>query len=278
VRVFREFGGTVVDRKTFPNFVVVETRYFAGENLPQHSHERAFISITLTGSYSETYASETYDCTVGQTIFHVSGESHWNRFGDRGADLLNLIIDPHLLDEIQQLGLHPEIRSTCASQYCLQLATKLRHEAFFLDDQVSGLVIAGLGMELCGEVFRSRTTDLVRNSDWLNKVDGILRDRFCEPVTLAELAATVHVHPVHLARAFRKRFGVCVGEQIRKLRIEAACRELRHSRLPIADVAARTGFSDQSHLSRTLKRHTGMSPHEFRFVRRRNLPGGSITI
>lgn len=84
---------------------------------------------------------------------------------------------------------------------------------------------------------------------------------------LCELAASVPVHPVHLARAFRKRYLCSVGDYLRKLRIEAACQALLNSDTPIVEIALRCGFSDQSHLCRTLKQYTGMSPRHFRRVR-----------
>jgi AraC-like DNA-binding protein len=39
---------------------------------------------------------------------------------------------------------------------------------------------------------------------------------------------------------------------------------LLESDAPIAEIAARSGFADQSHLSRVMKRHAGISPAEFR--------------
>jgi AraC family transcriptional regulator len=90
-------------------------------------------------------------------------------------------------------------------------------------------------------------------------------------VLLGELAADVSVHPVHLARAFRKRYLCSVGDYIRKLRIEAACHALLNSDTAIAEIALRSGFSDQSHLCRTLKQYTGMSPRHFRRVPFRKL-------
>jgi AraC family transcriptional regulator len=265
---FREFRGKIVNCRTVANFRVVESRYSSHEYVPRHCHEQAYISIVLAGSYSEKCGAATSHCTAGQTIYHACGESHSDRFGDHDAALLNLVICPQMLSELSQLGLQSDTRSVCASQYCLQLAIKLRRECFLVDDPVSGLAVEGLALELCAETFRRREKNIGR-SDWLGQVDSILRDRFREPVTLAQVAGDGGVHPVHLARAFRKRFGYCVGDQIRKLRIEAACRELHRSGLSIAEIAARTGFADQSHLSRTIKSHTGMSPREFRFAQAR---------
>lgn len=57
-----------------------------------------------------------------------------------------------------------------------------------------------------------------------------------------------------------------LGEYVRRLRVDFACRELSNSRKPLAEIATTAGFCDQAHLSRTLKRFTGMTPVEFRSV------------
>jgi len=50
-----------------------------------------------------------------------------------------------------------------------------------------------------------------------------------------------------------------IGECIRRLRVERACRQLSSSDESLATIAANTGFSDQSHFSRTFKRLVGMT-------------------
>jgi AraC family transcriptional regulator len=74
----------------------------------------------------------------------------------------------------------------------------------------------------------------------------------------------VGVHPVTLARAFRRAFGCTVGEYVRRLRIERAARQLADSDLSLAEIALGAGFSDQSHFSNLFRRHTGLSPFQFR--------------
>ena len=79
--------GSVVAKQVLSNFLVVHTCYRPGEYLSHHSHEQAFISVALRGSYVETWKNKNWDCAVGQTIFHSAGEAHSNRFrgiGRRG--------------------------------------------------------------------------------------------------------------------------------------------------------------------------------------------------
>jgi hypothetical protein len=58
--------------------------------------------------------------------------------------------------------------------------------------------------------------------------------------------------------------GSSVGEYQRKMRITAACRMMQSSTLPLAQIAAETGFADQAHFSRVFKRQTGKTPREYR--------------
>lgn len=100
---------------------------------------------------------------------------------------------------------------------------------------------------------------------WLKQARDLLHDQFSESMSLARVAESVGVHPVYLASEFRRRFGSTVGEYVRRLRIEYACREISAcSEAPLAQIALTAGFSSQSHFSKTFKRLTGMTPLEYR--------------
>jgi AraC family transcriptional regulator len=81
---------------------------------------------------------------------------------------------------------------------------------------------------------------------------------------VAEIARAAGVHPVYLARTFREHHGMTIGEYVRKLRIEHACRLISTTGAPLSEIALAAGFCDQSHFSRTFKRVTGSSPAEYR--------------
>ncbi len=103
-----------------------------------------------------------------------------------------------------------------------------------------------------------------RFPQWLERVRNILEQRFAEPYKLSEIAAEAGVHPVHLAREFRKHYGTSVGEYLRRVRIEYACRELMDSNVAVTNIALAAGFADQSHFSRTFKRLCGTTPGRYR--------------
>jgi AraC family transcriptional regulator len=77
------------------------------------------------------------------------------------------------------------------------------------------------------------------------------------------------VHPVYLATAFRQHYRTTVGDYIRTLRIDFACREMLRSDRPLAEIAMEAGFADQSHFSKAFKRIVGVPPSEYHLDVRR---------
>ncbi len=63
---------------------------------------------------------------------------------------------------------------------------------------------------------------------------------------------------------FNKYYQSTVGDHLRGLRLEFACREMVTSDAPLSQIALAAGFSDQSHFSRMFKRHMGVSPTKYR--------------
>lgn len=262
------FPGRELGRRDFTGFAVFESLYRPNQKIPKHSHEQTYISIVLRGSYTEECGPTAWDCETGQTILHVAGECHSDHFHQNGGQVLNLELFPPFLDRLYEYdGVNVNSRTLLKSVYAMQLGLRLHKEVSSCDPW-SALCIEGLTMELLAEVFRQRATcPNPHGRDWLGRATEILHEKFQEPIKLSELAGSLSVHPVHLARAFRKRYLCSVGDYIRKLRIEAACHELLNSDTQIAEIALHCGFSDQSHLCRTLKQYTGMSPRHFRRVR-----------
>lgn len=99
---------------------------------------------------------------------------------------------------------------------------------------------------------------------WLRVVRDYLNDRYLDAPSLSEVARLVGVHPVHVARAFRRTYGCSVGSYVRQLRVDRALYLLASTSMPLVVVSAESGFADQSHLTRELKRAVGMTPRDYR--------------
>lgn len=95
-----------------------------------------------------------------------------------------------------------------------------------------------------------------------------LREHCCEEVTLEDVADYAHLNKYDLLKAFRLEVGITPHAYLICLRLERA-KELLHRGFPIAQAASESGFSDQSHLTRLLKRYWHLTPGQYRPLERR---------
>jgi AraC-like DNA-binding protein len=99
---------------------------------------------------------------------------------------------------------------------------------------------------------------------WLQLVKQELEDTFADGVRVRELAAHAEVHPVYLARQFRRHMGCSVTDYRRLLKARAAAQSLTSSNESFAAAATEFGFADQSHFGRVFKSVTGLTPLDYR--------------
>lgn len=84
--------------------------------------------------------------------------------------------------------------------------------------------------------------------------------------SIAELARAAGLSPAHFARAFRVRTGVPPHAWLATLRTERAIDALRRpgQGATLAQIAVEAGFADQAHMTRAVRRATGMTPGALR--------------
>ncbi|HYK00518.1 MAG TPA: helix-turn-helix domain-containing protein [Thermoanaerobaculia bacterium] len=85
-------------------------------------------------------------------------------------------------------------------------------------------------------------------------------------VTVSSLAGELSMHPVALARAFGREPGCSLTAYRRRARVRRAIELLTSTRMPLAEIAGESGFSDQSHLSRIFRAELGATPSSFRLL------------
>jgi AraC family transcriptional regulator len=86
--------------------------------------------------------------------------------------------------------------------------------------------------------------------------------------SLDQLAAVTRLSTYHFARQFKEATGLPPHQYVILRRVERAKELLRIGGLPLADVAVRAGFSDQSQFCQHFKRLVGVTPGQFRTAAR----------
>lgn len=77
---------------------------------------------------------------------------------------------------------------------------------------------------------------------------------------LFSLAELLDVSPYQLSRAFPRILGVSLTRYRNRVRVGHALDRLEQGEHRLADLAAELGFSDQAHLTRTVRQHLGHTP------------------
>jgi AraC family transcriptional regulator len=80
-----------------------------------------------------------------------------------------------------------------------------------------------------------------------------------EPIAVEALAVIAGRSPFHFTRVFTRSVGVTPHRYVVHLRLQRAIELVRGGQSGFADIAACTGFADQSHLSRWVRRVHGVS-------------------
>jgi AraC-like DNA-binding protein len=83
--------------------------------------------------------------------------------------------------------------------------------------------------------------------------------------SLAQMAAAAHLSAYHFARQFKRATSLPPHQYVILRRVERAKQLLQAGiALSLAEVALRTGFSDQSQFTHHFKRLVGVTPGQFR--------------
>ena len=85
-----------------------------------------------------------------------------------------------------------------------------------------------------------------------------------EKITVPILAEHVHLNPTYLSELFKRETGTAISQYITDKRMEAAENMLKYSEYSFDEIAQILAYRSQSHFSKVFKKHSGMTPGEYR--------------
>ena len=98
----------------------------------------------------------------------------------------------------------------------------------------------------------------------LKQVTDYINEYLNQDLSLNELAAMVQMSPTYFGSLFKQATGLAPHQYVVHQRVNRAKTMLLNSHLPIAEIATETGFADQSHLTRHMRRLLGVRPKQLR--------------
>ncbi len=242
-----------------------ETRHPPLFHIPRHAHDLPSFYVVLEGHLTEVSDRNKHDLDTCSVVFTPAGEIHSNTFHRSGGRCFLVELRPDWTDRLAAADINVE--SPLAADQVELTRTALRlYQEFRYTDKVSPLAVEGLTLEILAAFSRQgeKIPSAHRLPGSLRAARDVIHDRFSETMTLAEIAAQTGLQPVQLMRGFRKHFQCSPAEYQRRLRVEFASRLLATTVRPLAGIAVAAGFADQAHFSRMFKRHTGLTPAQYR--------------
>jgi AraC family transcriptional regulator len=236
---------------------------------PRHTHKFASFSLVMSGSYLENLSRQSFRRKSSTVVFHPPEESHAVNF-ETNVQILSVEFDFKRLAAICEHSAVLTEPASLQTENINYLGRRICQE-FQKPDAFSALAIEGLILEILAEASR-RTTSAGEKQfpRWLEQTREFLHAHFADSFVVEDVARIAGVHPVHLSRVFRQKFGCTIGEYVRRLRVEFANRQIAATAAPLSEIALAAGFADQSHLNKIFKSAFGLTPAEHRKISRRS--------
>lgn len=252
--------------------VTVLRASYRSQRFTRHAHEDYALGVIESGALAFRYRGEGLVAPAGQVSLAQPGVPHDGApAGPDGWSYRMLYLPPRALSQVMRekaplpyfrpgVIADPELAATVSATHTLLLdpnAPSLAKETRFL-----ALLAAWVARHA------ERTPDLPLPAPEPRAVRWVLelvQARFAEDIDLAELARTVGLSPWHLVRVITRYTGLPPHAHLLNRRCQAA-RELLRGSDRLADIAAATGFADQSHLTRAFRARFGVTPGAYRKI------------
>ncbi|GLW64270.1 transcriptional regulator [Actinomadura rubrobrunea] len=249
---------------------------FERRSYHRHSHETYSFGVTEEGRQAFRCRGAAHTSAAGMVMAFNPDDAHDGGPADRAGFIYRIVhLGPDLVGEVladitgRPTGL-PLFASPVVEDPVLARDLRALHRALaggasrlrrdeLLTATVASMVrraAVGSGRVTAPSPSRADARVVQRARERLH--DGLLDD-----ISAEELAREAGCSRFALYRAFRRAYGMAPSDYQRQLRLRAARRLIARGD-PIAEVAAATGFADQSHLTRWFVRCYGITPAAYR--------------
>lgn len=240
---------------------VTRVRYAPRYQQARHTDDRVQISVVLRGTLRERVGRLEERAGPLSVVVKARGVEHADTYGTGGVLIGSLALEGDEGERLLEIGrpLPSWLWSPAspALRPMLRLVDRLQTPRHAMDPDDPD-VLDVLAAVTCGGRDRSRVPP-----SWLMRV----RERFDDGdhVSVRLAAVDAGVHPVYLARAFRRWFGCSISTYLQGRRISRSA-SLLDAGTTITHAACAAGFTDHPHLCHRFKEATGLTPGRYRQV------------
>ncbi|RAP73674.1 helix-turn-helix domain-containing protein [Paenibacillus montanisoli] len=100
---------------------------------------------------------------------------------------------------------------------------------------------------------------------WLESLHAYIEQHLDEDLSLSKLAETVYFNPSYLCRLYKQTTGRALFDYVAEAKLARAKRYLKESpRLKVHEIARKVGFGSPAHFTRVFKKHSLLTPAQYR--------------
>jgi AraC family transcriptional regulator len=235
--------------------------HFYAPNITQsrHAHAETTVTMVLAGGLREIVGSSNEYARAFSIVVKPGDTEHADEFGPVGAKTLQIVLPE---DEAQRvLAWLPAMRTWHWLHAGSSVKAFLTLLQVVRDSKSTSNCLETAAFDALASIDATHSAPAPPPS-WLRIVREALDDT--PAARLAALAEIAGVHPVYLARQFRRAYGCSVGDYVRRRKVERAAELAADPTLTLSAVAYGAGFADQAHLCRTFRAETGLTPGGYR--------------
>jgi len=257
-------GAVVGQRRVADIAIAGQIPTVRAADVPLHTHTEAHFILVTNGDYRST--ARGFQPGLPSLIFNPPGTEHRDCFAPEQpldeAHFYAVWIGPQRWSMLVAGASPPAHARATSGPHVAALARQLAD--LLIADAVADFALDDLVLELLAAVEEPAATSAESSDGWLTLARDTLDRAIDEPVSVTALAARCGVHPVYLARAFRRAYAVSPTEYHLRRRLAHVASLLAADEMNVAEIAASAGFSDQAHLSRHFTALFGIAPGRYR--------------
>lgn len=223
---------------------------------PLETHRYSQFLIAMEGGMEIEIAGRASKLDEGLGAFVAPGVPH-TQLADRHNRFIRLNCDPGAFDSpmFEYLANRVFLPVSPPVQHLLRYATEAQRE---------GLPLAALSEHWTRLLVRSIVPCPGPPDSRLAKLAALVEASPDAPWTVQEMARRAAVSPSRLYALFQEKLRTTPQDWLTELRINKVRQWLAETDLSIAELAQRAGYSDQSALTRVMRRVTGLTPGAYR--------------
>jgi AraC family transcriptional regulator len=231
----------------------------AGGRAPEHRHANPYLWLHLLGAYREAGDGGEHRVDGPAAMFFPAGSAHGMAVGGQGLASVIVEFDADWLRRRLGARIDLDRPRVWAGREAGRRASRLAR----LWLSANGRRADGFAPSESFLAWAMELAPTLSAPAWLDEVGDLIGLGDVDPHPRA-LARAMGVRPAWLARAYSRARGEGLAAAIRRRHVAAAAVLIESTDQPLAQIAAASGFCDQSHMNRGFRRLLGRTPATLR--------------